>query len=302
MFKAAIQGAFAGLLFWVFRPAVELLLQGKEVLVPLSVYFVRWDEFDDYLILGFVLGVSTRLVGGVFAQLTKGRRRAAFQRGMRGSLKDSSGAAAGSAGSAHERLVVMFGAFVGAAGGLKPEGLAMLGLLFHHLFGVEGDLHYLLSVFHRSVARGAEAEELMEDFFESIRSFAPREALRHLVESLSGLAYLTDDVEAAMRLLDRVASRYGFRVRKRSRESAESQSRHESSGAAFQSSSRDPYSVLGISRGADEATVRAAYRRLVKEHHPDALKNLSEREQRKKTERFLEIQAAYEEIRAQRGF
>ena len=31
----------------------------------------------------------------------------------------------------------------------------------------------------------------------------------------------------------------------------------------------DPYEVLGLSRGATEADVRAAYLRLAKKHHPD---------------------------------
>jgi len=32
---------------------------------------------------------------------------------------------------------------------------------------------------------------------------------------------------------------------------------------------RDPYEILGLERSADEATIKAAYRRLAKRHHPD---------------------------------
>jgi len=32
---------------------------------------------------------------------------------------------------------------------------------------------------------------------------------------------------------------------------------------------RDPYEILGLRRGADEAAIKAAYRKLAKRHHPD---------------------------------
>jgi DnaJ like chaperone protein len=64
----------------------------------------------------------------------------------------------------------------------------------------------------------------------------------------------------------------------------------------------DPYAVLGISRDADERAVKRAYRKLISEHHPDRLGDLPE-EMRKRAEgRASEINAAYERIKAERGF
>jgi DnaJ-class molecular chaperone len=52
---------------------------------------------------------------------------------------------------------------------------------------------------------------------------------------------------------------------------------------------RDPYEVLGVSKGANEADVKTAYRRLAKKLHPDANKH-----DPKAASRFAELNAAYE--------
>jgi len=52
---------------------------------------------------------------------------------------------------------------------------------------------------------------------------------------------------------------------------------------------RDPYEVLGVSKGANEADVKSAYRRLAKKLHPDANKH-----DPKAATRFAELNAAYE--------
>jgi len=56
---------------------------------------------------------------------------------------------------------------------------------------------------------------------------------------------------------------------------------------------RDAYEVLGVSRNSDEQEIKRAYYRLAKEYHPD--KNPDNRDEA--TERFKEIQAAYEVLK-----
>jgi DnaJ like chaperone protein len=64
----------------------------------------------------------------------------------------------------------------------------------------------------------------------------------------------------------------------------------------------DPYAVLGIQRDTDERAIKRAYRKLISEHHPDRLGDLPEDMRRRAEARASEINAAYERIKAERGF
>lgn len=64
----------------------------------------------------------------------------------------------------------------------------------------------------------------------------------------------------------------------------------------------DPYTVLGIDRSVDDRAVKHAYRKLISEHHPDRLGDLPEAMRKQAEARASEINAAYERIKAERGF
>jgi molecular chaperone DnaJ len=55
---------------------------------------------------------------------------------------------------------------------------------------------------------------------------------------------------------------------------------------------QDYYELLGVGRGADDATIKAAYRRLAKEHHPDRKNGCKESEAR-----FKAINQAYDVLK-----
>jgi hypothetical protein len=60
---------------------------------------------------------------------------------------------------------------------------------------------------------------------------------------------------------------------------------------------RDPHDVLGVARDAGQSTIKAAWRRLAREHHPDLTPNDPAASERA-TRRMAEINRAYAELRA----
>ena len=64
------------------------------------------------------------------------------------------------------------------------------------------------------------------------------------------------------------------------------------------------YAVLGLKREANPDEIKLAYRRLIKQHHPDKLasRSVSSAEMARATEKTREITTAYERIREARGF
>lgn len=65
----------------------------------------------------------------------------------------------------------------------------------------------------------------------------------------------------------------------------------------------DPYVVLGVARAASDREVRKAYQRLIAQYHPDKLtaQGADAKTIQQAEERAREINAAYEQLRVQRG-
>lgn len=67
---------------------------------------------------------------------------------------------------------------------------------------------------------------------------------------------------------------------------------------------KDAYSILNVSKEADDAEIKRAYRRLLSQHHPDKLvsKGLPEEMIKIAADRTHEIRTAYEKIKKERRF
>ncbi len=66
---------------------------------------------------------------------------------------------------------------------------------------------------------------------------------------------------------------------------------------------QNPYQALGCNESDDFSVIKQAYRRLVKQHHPDYMhsKGVDDSEMRKATEKMQDINNAYEEIKKRRN-
>ena len=58
-------------------------------------------------------------------------------------------------------------------------------------------------------------------------------------------------------------------------------------------SKRDYYEVLGITKGASEAEIKKAYRKMAMKFHPDKFSNATDKEKEEAESKFKEINDAY---------
>lgn len=76
---------------------------------------------------------------------------------------------------------------------------------------------------------------------------------------------------------------------------------YDSIRAMFVKDVNNAYKILEISAEATDEEVKKAYRRMAVKYHPDKVAHLGEDVKKGATEKFQQVQAAYEEIRKQRG-
>lgn len=115
--------------------------------------------------------------------------------------------------------------------------------------------------------------------------------LKEILESLHRIALADGSLKPEERaFLAKVAAIFGF-------------AGHSFAERHADMSEGDPYSVLGVTREAPSAEIKAAWRRLTREHHPDTLmaKGVPADHIEFATRRMATINAAYDRIRSERG-
>jgi len=87
----------------------------------------------------------------------------------------------------------------------------------------------------------------------------------------------------------------GHRASEENRDPGEAQD--PSQGATSDPAGKDPFAILGLRNGASQEDIRAAYRQLAAQYHPDKLAHLGEEFQALAEQKFKIIQSAYDALR-----
>jgi dnaJ domain protein len=222
----------------------------------------------------------------------------------RGSFFDSGSATVGSA----RPLLILFAAIMNADGRVMRTELLYVSNALKRLYPPEqvpALIDELKQLLHQNLSIEGACDAIVEQY-----SLQSRVSIIHM---LVGLAKADGTVDPQERyLLYQIAGRFNVNttyvdafLRGNTSYSYNSSSSYNSQNGYYpprgSQSVSDPYKVLGIDPTATDAQVKAAYRKLVNTWHPDRFQNKSESELNEATEKFKEIQAAYEVIQNARG-
>lgn len=123
--------------------------------------------------------------------------------------------------------------------------------------------------------------------------------LEDVLTALFGIAAADGPVNGRERdLLAAIARNFGLDRTAWERASGQRTGRRE-----MGSSEEDPYAVLGVARGASVEDARAAWKRLVRENHPDVLASQGAASDQiaKASDRVARINAAWDRVKRERG-
>lgn len=233
---------------------------------------------------GFALGGPLgALVGGVFGHAV-------------GRLAQGVGAARARLGAPDTRRIAFtIGVIVLGAKMAKADGVVSRAEIdaFRQVFHVpEHEMANVARVFDRAKTEA----EGFEPYARQVKAVLGnnRALLEGLLDGLFHIAKADAKIhEAELAYLERVAAIFGFSAA----EFAALRAAHLGPDRA------DPYTILGVERTLDDKALKAAYRKLVREHHPDTLiaKGLPEEFVKVATERLAKINEAWDRIAKDRG-
>lgn len=262
------------------------------------------------LILGGPIGaIIGATLGHTFLDGSSGKRRSSGGNAFRERLRQAERAAAGAREGAYDRLnqqqreqqqrqtayfVALFsilGKVAKADGTItKEEGDAVVRFLDN--LNVSGDQRaFAIRVFNEAKNSRYTAVDFARQFAQLTEG--RRDLRSSLIDMLFQIAVADGEYHPAEeRIIRKVAAELGI-----------GQSETEAIGRRYTGSADASYAVLGLSADASDDEVKNAYRKLVREYHPDTIiaQGMPEEFVQYASQRFQEIQNAWEQIRTKRG-
>ena len=172
---------------------------------------------------------------------------------------------------------------------VSPEEARTIASFFKHELGFgERELEVVRRIMKETLRVNPPVESLAADFA-AIATMEERLALLRLVWMVAAADGRIDPREE--RIISRIADALGIDASSRRSISAE-----------FSKDGNRNYEILGVTPDASNSEIKEAYKRMAKQYHPDRVAHLGEEYARLATEKFAQINAAYDAVRKERGF
>ena len=164
-------------------------------------------------------------------------------------------------------------------------------------------IHKAQEIFRKAKESNISVNEYASRFYYYFKRQPP--VLFNMLSALSALAESDKRISPAeFQILSEISEIFGIPVNRFARQGSSFDSEFKRPrGRTYSDSSSDLYSVIGASPNMSDEELKKAYRKAVRENHPDRAigKGLPPEFIKTTTERFKVIQAAWEEICVQRG-
>ena len=185
----------------------------------------------------------------------------------------------------------MLGKMAGAGGGISSAEIKIIEEFIDRNLRLNiAEKHFAMRIVNTAAASYEPFEKFAQQFYSLF--YNQPQMLQTMYDILYRVAFadnkLTADEE---KILDSAAKIFNLKSR-------------ESNANYSTSSGEKSYSVLGCKKTDDNETIKSAYKKLVKDYHPDTIasKGLPEEFSKFAAQKFREINQAYEEIRKERNF
>jgi len=245
-------------------------------------------------IIGFLVGTGIEKKDNILEQNTRTSRSSRSKQQFRTNStshttqnKDYSYNISTQLGDFMVSMLILISEIIKADGKILKSELDYVKLYFREKFGVEKTkeaLRVLKILLNKNIP--------IYDVGRQIRNNLDYHSRLQLIHFLFGLSAADGEVHPyEVSKIDSICKAMGI-----------SQSDFTSIKAMFVESEESPFEILQISSDAQIEEIKAAYRKLAKEYHPDRVAYLGEEVQREAKEKFQKINLAYDKLKKIRNF